>query len=102
METATLRAQLDQQIEALSEQLRIAVADADSLRQQAATLHTTLQAILSSTSWRLFGPFRKAADRYPRLARLAVRPLKVIWWTATLQIGHRFVLWRRYRVAGRR
>ena len=92
IETATLRTELDERIEALSVQLATAVADADSCRQQAATL----QAILSSTSWRLLEPFRKAADRYPRLARLSVRPLKVLWWTVTLQLGHRFVLWRRY------
>ncbi|MBR0649982.1 methyltransferase domain-containing protein [Roseomonas terrae] len=58
-----------------------------------------LNAVWSSTSWRILGPFRRAGRRFPSTARLLRRGLKVVWWTLSMQIGYRYMLWRRHRNA---
>ena len=58
-----------------------------------------LDAVHYSTSWKLFAPVRVAGRRSPRLARTLRHLLKVTWWTLTLQIGHRYMMWRRHRMA---
>ena len=83
-ETKTIQ---DRQHEA--EQGRIA---AEAAAEQA---RLTADAVLYSSSWRLLAPLRAVGRRNPRLARTLRRLTKVIWWTATLQIGHRYVMYRR-------
>lgn len=56
-----------------------------------------LHTIHSTMSWRLTGPLRWLGRRHPRWARTLGRALKVLWWTATLQIGHRLLQWRMNR-----
>ena len=45
-------------------------------------------------SWRLLSPLRSFGTRLPRLARVARRAAKFVWWTLTFQIGHRYLLRR--------
>ncbi|MGV6871450.1 glycosyltransferase [Pseudochelatococcus sp. B33] len=59
--------------------------------------NNALQIVWSSTSWRLLGPFRRLGRRFPTLARFIRRTIKLVWWTVTLQIGYRFMLWRHHR-----
>lgn len=56
-----------------------------------------LQAIEASSVWRATHPIRAAAARYPTLARTLARGAKVAWWTGTLQLSHRYGLWRNAR-----
>ncbi len=48
-----------------------------------------LRAIETSTSWRLTSPLRAALARAPRAAHFLRRFLKLVWWTATLQLPRR-------------
>ena len=45
-----------------------------------------LQAIESSTSWRASALLRSWFSTHPRLARLASRSAKLLWWSLTLQL----------------
>ena len=58
-----------------------------------------LHEIETSTAWRVSSPARRLGARHPRLARGLGRGVKLAWWTGTLQIGHRYVLWRNFRAA---
>ncbi|NKC30246.1 methyltransferase domain-containing protein [Falsiroseomonas selenitidurans] len=60
-----------------------------------------LEQIHRSTGWRALGPLRWLGRRHPRTARWLGRGAKLLWWTATLQIGHRAMQWRRHRAAQR-
>ncbi len=55
-----------------------------------------LNAILASTAWRAMDPLRRLASRFPRSRRVLRRTAKLLWWTATLQLAHRYALWRAY------
>ncbi|NKE47099.1 methyltransferase domain-containing protein [Roseomonas frigidaquae] len=59
-----------------------------------AHLLTLLHNIHTSTGWRALGPMRWFGRRHPGAARWLSRGVKVAWWTATLQIGHRYQQWR--------
>ncbi|MBU8544285.1 MULTISPECIES: methyltransferase domain-containing protein [Roseomonadaceae] len=59
-----------------------------------AHLLSLLHGIHTSTGWRALGPLRWFGRRHPTAARWMSRGVKVAWWTATLQIGHRYQQWR--------
>lgn len=87
-------------------ELEDAASQRDELRRALQSAETrlvqteqTLQGVWASTSWRILGPFRRLGRRFPTLARRLRQAIKVVWWTLTLQIGHRFMLWRRHRMA---
>lgn len=48
-----------------------------------------LHQIEMSTTWRLSGPLRSLGNRFPFLARGVRRAVKLVWWTATLQLPRR-------------
>jgi len=52
-------------------------------------------AMLASASWRLLSAARRAATRFPRLARSARGGAKLAYWTATLQVAPRIRARRR-------
>jgi hypothetical protein len=51
---------------------------------------------LDGMAWRVVRAARRVTSLSPRLARLAVRAIQVVWWTVTLQLFARI---RRYRAA---
>lgn len=88
------------------EQLKQHRAALEALREQVASRDAALaeaiaarDMVANSGIWRLTAPLRRLGSEHPRVARNLRRVLQVIWWTATLQIGHRFLLWRRHRAA---
>jgi GT2 family glycosyltransferase/SAM-dependent methyltransferase len=81
-------------IGSLEQKLSGTEGDRDGWIRQASALTERLSAIERSTAWRASGPLRRVGRRFPKLARLAGRTAKIIWWTATFQIFHRYTLWR--------
>ena len=69
-------------------------AEVASLAARAAQAEEDLQATLRSTSWRLTAPLRRIGSRSPTFSRYARRTVKLVWWTATLQILRRYRAWR--------
>jgi FkbM family methyltransferase len=67
-----------------------AAVDVDQSRQ-------AMNAVLYSTTWRLLAPIRAAGTRFPNLARVLRRIVKLVFWTVTLQVSARFADRRRYR-----
>lgn len=67
--------------------LERARAEADAARRER-------DEVLYSHSWKLMAPMREFGRSYPALMRLMIRCAKFVYWTATLQIGHRYKLWR--------
>jgi hypothetical protein len=53
-------------------------------------------------AWRAVRAGRRAANRFPRLTRVMLRAMQLVWWTVTLQLFARI---RRYlaarKIAGR-
>ena len=62
-----------------------ALADAEDL----ALMERQLRAIETSTLWRATAPLRAVASRWPGLTRRLSRALRLLYWTATLQLGAR-------------
>ena len=52
------------------------------------------RSILDSTAWRITGPVRRSLSSRPRLRKLIRRGVKLTYWTATFQLGHRLKTWR--------
>jgi FkbM family methyltransferase len=71
-----------------------AVAAAEDAAEQA---RRARDAVIYSTSWRLLSPLRAFGTRYPSAAHALRRSTKLVFWTLTLQIGHRYAGWRRER-----
>jgi O-antigen biosynthesis protein len=61
------------------------LADAEEL----ASVERQLRAIETSTTWRAAGLLRRMSSRSPRLARRVSRLVRLLYWTATLQLGAR-------------
>jgi peptidoglycan/xylan/chitin deacetylase (PgdA/CDA1 family)/SAM-dependent methyltransferase len=59
---------------------------ADAAEHQLRESVLRLQAIESSTSWRASALLRSRFSTHPRLARLARRSAKLLWWSLTLQL----------------
>jgi hypothetical protein len=79
---------------------RAEAALAEALQQRDEALQQR-DAILMSRTWRLLGPGRRFARRYPWLSRLGWRMMRLAWWTVTLQLPRRYREWRasvQYRV----
>jgi SAM-dependent methyltransferase len=72
-------------------------AERDALNRQARELALRLTAIETSSAWRATGLLRRVGSRFPTFARAASRAAKIVWWTATLQIYHRYCIWRNRR-----
>ena len=60
-------------------------ATRDALRQQ----HEQYAAVLGSVSWRVAAPMRSMARRSLWLRRRFARPLRLLWWTISLQLPRR-------------
>lgn len=60
----------------------------DALKLKRQLLHR-LDAIQTSASWQLAGPFRAAESRWPRLVRGIAAIPKVVWWALTLRLPQR-------------
>jgi uncharacterized protein (DUF2164 family) len=71
-----------------------------SLRRKLAEVTSQLDAVhhdvLNGTAWRVVRTARRAAGRFPRLARVTLRAMQLVWWTVTLQLFARI---RRYLAA---
>lgn len=89
--TEAARAEALRQRDEAQRQLQAVTAQLGSVEQM-------LNAVWTSTSWRILGPFRRLGRRYPRAARRLRQAMKLVWWTLTLQLGYRFMLWRRHRL----
>ncbi|HET6305977.1 MAG TPA: glycosyltransferase, partial [Rhodopila sp.] len=70
-------------------ELRQARGERDALRR-------AVDAYEGSTSWSLTAPLRRLGGQFPRIARLSRRTAKLVWWTATLQVGRRLRARRRW------
>ena len=80
----------------LREELTKAKAESDAMRavnyqtaQQLGEASRELHALRTSTAWRLTGPLRRVAARYPGVARRGVRLARLAYWTATLRLRQR-------------
>jgi hypothetical protein len=73
--------------------------EVEALQAALAALSKQLDAIRSSTSWRLTGPMRHLLAGHPRVARLGRRGLKLAWWTAAWQLPARYRTWSMQRAA---
>jgi GT2 family glycosyltransferase/SAM-dependent methyltransferase len=83
-------AERDLEIERLSEHLRHAF-------DRSAASAAELDAILSSSWWRIGRPLRRAGRRFPRAAGLLRRGVRAVYWTLTGQIFARLRLRRQHR-----
>ncbi len=61
------------------------LSDAEEL----AVIERRLQAIETSSTWRSTAPFRRMLERFPALAHCLSRALRLLYWTATLQLSAR-------------
>jgi GT2 family glycosyltransferase/SAM-dependent methyltransferase len=59
------------------------------LEKRAAELHSTLNAILSSSSWRVTNPLRSFLENRQQARLVLRRCAKLFWWTATFQLPRR-------------
>jgi hypothetical protein len=71
---------------ALQQELLQALAERD---RELVALRSQLASVLVSTSWRAMAPVRRVLRRSPRMARLARRLVKVVWFTVTFQLPTR-------------
>jgi GT2 family glycosyltransferase/glycosyltransferase involved in cell wall biosynthesis len=71
--------------------------EAETARQSLVAARRSLEAIVQSTSWRALAPLRSIGSRHPGLASAGRRAAKLVWWTATLQLGHRYLTRRQLR-----
>lgn len=82
--------------EILQEVTRIKTQLEGSQREEAksrtlvAALRQQLHQLETSTIWQMTSVIRRIGPRFPFLFRNARRVIKVLWWTATLQIGARY------------
>jgi hypothetical protein len=67
-----------------------------SLRRRLVEVTSELDNVHHSTAWRVVRAARHAASRSPRLTRLMLRAMQLVWWTLTLQLFARI---RRYLAA---
>jgi chromosome segregation ATPase len=71
-----------------------------SLRRKLVEVTSQLDAVhhdvFNGMAWRVVRAARRAARRFPRLARMTLRALQLVWWTVTLQLFARI---RRYWAA---
>jgi septal ring factor EnvC (AmiA/AmiB activator) len=68
----------------------------DEAQRRLVKVTCELDDVRHSTAWRVVGAARHAASRSPRLARVMLRAMQLVWWTLTLQLFARI---RRYRAA---
>jgi GT2 family glycosyltransferase/glycosyltransferase involved in cell wall biosynthesis len=74
-----------------------ALHELEKVRAEAANATFERDLVVSSTSWQITAPLRKVGVRYPVVGRTFRRSLKILWWTLTMQIGHKYLLWKRKR-----
>jgi hypothetical protein len=75
-----------------------AVEDLLKLRSELMAVRAQHEALLNSTIWKMTYPLRAGAERMPPGPRHIVRRgVKLVWWTATLQIVEKLRLWRSAR-----
>jgi Glycosyl transferase family 2 len=67
------------------------------LRRHAVHLETDLADITQSTAWKATAPFRLFFLNFPKVARVLRRALKLLWWTASLQLFSRLREFRHSR-----
>ncbi len=70
---------------------------ADHAEAMVRDLQVRLNTIESSTVWSLLRPLRAFGHRFPRPARVLRRGVRLVWWTATLQLRRRYRLWQAHR-----
>jgi GT2 family glycosyltransferase/SAM-dependent methyltransferase/glycosyltransferase involved in cell wall biosynthesis len=90
-------ASLEQRSEVLRTRVLAAERDREAWRREASALAERLTAIETSTSWRATGPLRRVGGRFPKLAWVAGRTAKVLWWTVTFQLFEKYEIWRDQR-----
>jgi chromosome segregation ATPase len=75
-------------------------AEIASLRRKLAEVTSQLEGIRhdvhNGMAWRAVCTARRAAGRFPRLTRVMLRAMQLVWWTLTLQLFARI---RRYWAA---
>ena len=69
--------------------IRLLEKENETLQRTNADNATRLQAVLSSSSWRVTRPVRTALYNRPTFRRLVRRITKTVWWTLTLQLPAR-------------
>jgi glycosyltransferase involved in cell wall biosynthesis len=75
-----------------------AESEVEALQDELQRLAAAHRAVLGSSSWRLTAPVRGLGARLPGTLRRRLRQLvKLVWWTATLQIASRAQEWRQLR-----
>ena len=70
-------------------ELEAVADDARRLRQSVSDLEMVRRVILSSTSWRITAPLRRAVTVRRELPQVGRKAARVLWWTATLQLGEK-------------
>jgi GT2 family glycosyltransferase/SAM-dependent methyltransferase/glycosyltransferase involved in cell wall biosynthesis len=91
------RSDRDRAIQTMEARLALANRSLEHATREAASAEQRLQAMEASTLWKSTWPLRRFAANHPGLARQGRRVLKVLWWTATFQLGRRFGMWRSAR-----
>lgn len=75
--------------ETLRNEARAGIAREEQLNTQLRELTRRVHELEMSTTWRAAAPIRALASRHPPGARFLRRTLKVLWWTASLQLPKR-------------
>jgi GT2 family glycosyltransferase/SAM-dependent methyltransferase len=75
--------------QALAEAQRGAEQALAEARREAAEAREHIETIRTSTGWRIMGPARVLGRRFPGLARLGRRAIRVSYWTVTGQLPRR-------------
>jgi len=75
--------------ELLGKQNDAAQEGVDALQAHRVALEHELAAIAASTSWKVTAPARWLGTKYPALARVGRRFLKVVWWSLRFELFSR-------------
>lgn len=81
--------ELNQRLSSHASELAQIRTEAAELRQANEGILQELTSIYASSSWKMMVPLQRALTRTPLLRRTGRRVAKVVWWTATGQIGAR-------------
>jgi GT2 family glycosyltransferase len=74
---------------------KMALAQVDRLESEHRALAAHLEAVLSSTFWRISWPIRTALERNPQTRRALRRVADLIWWSVTFRLFCQLKLRRR-------